>query len=477
MSKTRQTSYIRILLLLLALQIFTEVRAQGLSVTITVDRERRAAHIEGEFAEGYQPATDRIVTFRSQVIGDGTLAERISSLQFSTADGVRLPSLPMRPGEFVVQPGYAKWRYSVSLGNRPNRAAAHASWMSDDAAVLMLDDLLPIFGGNRRQLKTEVSLRSPDGWRAMTSAPSTGNGRFSFSNTEGAVIFAGRNFREIPVRAKGGKTALIIDGEWHFTDAEAAAMAGEIYDAYTRKLGTLPTESSVFALLKFPVAENPGVWEAETRGSTVTIVSSDTHFKTQSQQRLHEQFRHEIFHLWFPNASNLTGDYRWFYEGFALYESLKLGVELKRIRFDDLLDTLSRAYTIDRNSRPVGPFSDSVNTDPTLLYARGMLIAFMTDLKTIRSSGGKRDSTELLKELFARHKGSAASIEANVALQGIIGSDAFEKFVLEAQPIDWTNEVTSAGFESSLTRRTFQLRVTPNPDGRQRAILKSLGYN
>ena len=202
MSKTRQTSYIRILLMLVALQIFTEARAQGLSVTITLDDERSAAHIEGEFAGGFRPGTDRIVAFRKEVIGDRTLAERISSLQFTTAEGARLRSFPIRPGEFVAESGYAKWRYSVSLGNRPNRAAAHASWMTDESAVLMLDDLLPVFGDDRRQLKSVVSLQLPEGWRAVPSASSTGKVQFNFSNTEGAVIFAGKHFREIPVRAK-----------------------------------------------------------------------------------------------------------------------------------------------------------------------------------------------------------------------------------------------------------------------------------
>ena len=41
-----------------------------------------------------------------------------------------------------------------------------------------------------------------------------------------------------------------------------------------------------------------------------------------------------------PNDVNLSGNYDWFYEGFALYQSLKLAVGLNRIRFEDFLDTL-----------------------------------------------------------------------------------------------------------------------------------------
>src|SRR5207245_2243287 len=101
------------------------------------------------------------------------------------------------------------------------------------------------------------------------------------------------------------------------------------------------------AILKFPRTSGPGSWEADTRGSSVTIISSDTPFKSQSLQQLHEQLRHEIFHLWIPNGVNLSGNYDWFYEGFALYQALKSGITMNRIRFEDFLDTISRAYNID----------------------------------------------------------------------------------------------------------------------------------
>ena len=477
MSKRHPQSYTKILLLLLALQIFTEARGQDISVTIKMDEVRRAAHIEGEFGGGFRPESDRTVVFRKQVIGDRSLYERFTSLEFSTGDGEYLPAVPIRPGEYVVQPGYSKWNYSVDLKGRPNRAAAHASWMNEQNAVLMLDDLLPVFGGDRRQFKAAVTLGLPDGWRAFASDVKGENGRYETVNTEGAVIFAGKQLREVPVRTKTGNVVLLVNGEWHFADAEAADMAGEIYDAYTKILGPLPVRNSTIALLKFPAAESPGIWEAETRGTTVTILSSDMPFKTQSQQRLHEQLRHEIFHLWFPNAVNLTGDYAWFYEGFALYQSLKLGVALKRIRFADFLDTLSRAYTIDANSKPTRPFTESSNIDPTLLYARGMLVAFLTYLRMLGSSGGKSDSANALSELFARHKSPAGGIEASKAVSNIVGSDAMQRYILDAALIDWSGDVASAGFESVKTGRSFALRVSTKPNGRQKAILKRLGYN
>jgi predicted metalloprotease with PDZ domain len=142
----------------------------------------------------------------------------------------------------------------------------------------------------------------------------------------------------------------MMSSQWLFSDEEAERMVSEVYKEYTKLFRQDPLSGARISLAKFPRDVKPGDWEAETRANNVTIISSDMPFKTQSLQRLHEQLRHELFHLWIPNGVNLTGNYDWFYEGFALYQSLKLAVALNRIRFEDFLDTLSRAHTIDNGA-------------------------------------------------------------------------------------------------------------------------------
>ena len=209
----------------------------------------------------------------------------------------------------------------------------------------------------------------------------------------------------------------------------------------------------------------------------MTIASSDMPFKTQSLQRLHEQLRHEIFHLWFPNAVDLRGDYAWFYEGSALYQSLKLGVAVKRIRFADMLDTLSRAYTIDANAKPRRPIDRMAAADATVLYARGMVIAFLADVAAMRGSGGDKDLGDVLRELFARHKSPAAGIEAMDAVKAVVNEELIRRHVTGAEPIDWSRELAAAGLEVGTNGRNFELQVAAKPSGRQKAILKRLGYN
>ena len=194
-------------------------------------------------------------------------------------------------------------------------------------------------------MSAKIEFELPAGWQISGAVKQTGPNIFETSDVERAVFFVGKGQR---VRtAANGAPDLIISGEWLFTDEEAAKMVEEIYADHRKLFGAAPFERAQIVLSKFPNAERPGTWEAETRGSRVVILSADMPFQTQSVQKLHEQLRHEIFHLWVPNSVNLSGNYDWFYEGFALYQALRMGIGANRIGFNDMLDTLSRAYEVD----------------------------------------------------------------------------------------------------------------------------------
>jgi len=274
---------------------------------------------------------------------------------------------------------------------------------------------------------------------------------------------------------------LIISGDWKFSDEQAAGFVNEIYAKYTRLFGSSPPNKNYVYILPFPTAVSPGNWEADTRGGTVTILSSDMPFQTQSVQRLHEQLRHEIFHLWMPNAVRLKGNYDWFYEGFALYESLKLGVELNRLRFDDMLDTLGRAMTFDAaftDSRSLIAASNSrVPGEDTRLYARGMLIAFLTDLKMIARSHGKQDVADLLHSIFERYKDAKNESEGNEAVLAAIGDNEIRRYVETGGPIIWDVALKSAGIEKVTEKGSVSLKATLKPNGSQKKFLDKLGYN
>ncbi|MGQ0543343.1 MAG: hypothetical protein ACT4O9_16095, partial [Blastocatellia bacterium] len=227
---------------------------------------------------------------------------------------------------------------------------------------------------------------------------------------------------------------------------------------------------------------SPGNWEAETRGSNVTIISSDMPFKSQSLQRLHEQLRHELFHLWIPNGVNLSGNYDWFYEGFALYTSLKIGVLTGRIRFEDFLDTLLRAHTIDnfQTSRTslIDLSGSRLSGANTTVYARGMLVAFLCDIEILKRSRGKLDVWTTVSTIYEKHRLPAQSTDGNEAVIALIGlPDITNRYVKGAEKIDWRTNLKDAGIESDENAGRTELKVTAKPNGRQKDLLEKLGYN
>jgi predicted metalloprotease with PDZ domain len=262
-------------------------------------------------------------------------------------------------------------------------------------------------------------------------------------------------------------------------------MAEEIF-ALHRDLFRADVANSRLILSNFPVATPPGSWEARTRGNTIVIISSDMPFKTQSLQRLHEQLRHEMFHLWIPNGVNLTGNYDWFYEGFALYRSLKLAVGANRIRFEDFLDTLSRAHTIDSaGSQKVSLIQASAARFAganTQVYARGMLVAFLCDLAVMGKSNGKRSVETILRELYTTHRKPAAPVDGNTIVLTLLRSHPelnpiVDKYITGVDRIDWTAELAAAGIKDEDPGPITTLRVLEKPRGRQKAMLDKLGYN
>jgi predicted metalloprotease with PDZ domain len=372
-------------------------------------------------------------------------------------------------GEYLAGSSFSSFAYRIDLKQPTAPAAfAHTSWIDDKAGILNLDDLLPQLGTNNTKVSAKVRLELPAEWTSVIGD------EFVVGDISRSVIMIGKGIRRVDA---GGSLAIYFSGDFQFQADEAAKVAREIFDEHSKMLGGLPRKDYRIFLVKLPPSAGFGSWEAGTVGSTITIVTGDATFASTALQRLHEQLRHEIFHLWMPNALNLRGDYAWFYEGFALYQSLKLGVRVNRIRFDDFLDTLSRAYTIDANARPRIPLT-SPAVDPTARYARGMLVAFLIDLQLIANSRGRSDVTTVLRTIFQTHGENSQPADSTEALKASIRQNSIlDCYVFGADPIDWTQQLSAAGIESKQTGRTTTLSTVPKPNGRQKEILDRLGYN
>ncbi|HMS09796.1 MAG TPA: hypothetical protein PKE66_09945, partial [Pyrinomonadaceae bacterium] len=307
----------------LILQIFTFAAAQGSEIEIRLDVEGKRPTVAGSFAPSDEQMAKKNISFLLSIAGIESLGERIGDVRAFDAEGAELSLRTLVPGEYLAPRPPVRWSYDIDLRPPANRLGSpHVSWLGMAGGLLMLGDLLPFEG--RRERSARVKLILPRGWRAVSVYPAEADGSLKIDDVSRAVIAVVRgNIQPIKFRSKRGAAyEMLITGEWQFTRADAEAMLGEIADEYEKLFDARPAERVQINLVPFPQGGGRGDWAAETRGATVTIVSGDTPFATQSPQRLHEQIRHELFHLWLPNGVRLTGSYDWFYEGAALYHSL-----------------------------------------------------------------------------------------------------------------------------------------------------------
>jgi len=456
----------------LILQIFNNCSAQETDVNITVRSiSPPIAEIRGRQA---QSSVQKNFSILRDYAGFSGLADRISDIRLEGKTGNPVAFKQFIAGEYVTAGEFALWSYKIDLSplKRPY-AAAHVSWIGNENGLLFLNDVLPL--GSIKDCSTlKVKIEMPDGWAVI------GDQNMSVACSEPGAFFLAKRYRQPIV---GDKTPLdvTIAGEWKFSDQQATDFVREIFEEYTKTFGGVPKRRSHVYIAPFPVSVSSENWEADTRGNSVVILSSDMPFQTQSVQRLHEQLRHEIFHLWMPNSINLSGSYDWFYEGFALYESLRLGVHLNRLRFDDYLDTLSRAMTIDTamTSRPslIEASKSRASGNDTLLYARGMLIAFLTDLKMLANSGSKRNVDDLLRSIYEKYRDPRDRTDGNEAILQAIGDTEIKRYVETSEPIAWTSVLKTFGIEKLDQPGSSILKVVQDPSSSQKKLLDKLGYN
>jgi hypothetical protein len=432
-----------------------------------------------------QTTNRRNLSFLRSIGGVSGLSARISNLEIRNGSKT-VTHKRLADGEYISDRDFDNFSYEVDLSPvKPRGSSAHVSWFGKNVGILMGADLLPQLPEGKLFLKFS---NSPGGSEIFSFEKQRADGRFELDDPGNAVFYIGPGWRRGKIFRHAESAHSILSDQWQFTDGEATSMIADILTEYQKLFGEVePPPNVQIAVTKFPVSSDLGAWEAETRGRSITIISSDMPFRTQSLQRLHEQLRHEIFHLWIPNRVNLSGNYDWFYEGFALYESLKLAVRLNRIRFEDLLDTLSRAHTIDsaqtaQRTSLIQMSSNRFSGANTQVYARGMLVAFLCDLALLEQSKGKRSVEDLLRELFIKHRKPAAAVDGNTAVLGLLKSNPsvipiVEKYIEGTGTLEWSSQLGVAGIEDSDAGLLTNLRVKEKLNGRQKALLDKLGYN
>lgn len=479
----------------LILHLFNNSNAQDLEVNIKFDAAKpEIVSIEGKRKAVTKP-TSRNLSFLTSIAGQEISGERISNLKLFDSKGAVVPYKRFMPGEYVAAADFVGWNYQVDITPpKDQKLMAHVSWMTKSTGILMLNDLLPQFARNENIISAnigfDISFRDPGFslWPIYTAVKKTGENTFITPKIDKATFYIGSWDGMAPLDPLFRKTpvSMYFLDVFQFDHNDALNMAVEIYQDCQTYLGNA-LQPVTIGLVRFSDKATLDTWDAETRGRNITILTSDTSFKSQALQQLHEQLRHEIFHLWIPNGVNLSGNYDWFYEGFALYQSLKTGVALNRLRFDDYLDTLSRAYDVDKRlAQKLSLIDISKNRwagdNNTRVYARGMLVAFLCDLALLEKSKGKRSVADILRKLYETHRPPAAETDGNAVVLSLLRSypeltPLIDRNITGLESIEWNDLIKGAGLEAESADQTTKLKVTAKPSGRQKDLLDKLGYN
>jgi predicted CopG family antitoxin len=488
MSTTNKKFSLLPVILVEVLLFFFAASAQEMEANIKIKSSTSNIIVEGKFLKENFVQSDQNWSFVDSAIAAQKLGARFSNFNLKDNDGNAIVLKKFNDSEYLAETQASSWSYQINLNPLPNVAAmAHVSWISEGQGILMLDDLLPQFGAQRNEpVSANIKFELPKEWKIIGSEKRSGENSFFVSNVEKAIFLIGKNWREKEISVDNTSLNFVVSGEWNFSDEEAQQMIGDIFGEYRKLLGEAPTQKAQIFLVHFPKQTKSGRWEAETRGANLTILSSDMPFKALSLQRLHEQLRHEIFHLWIPNNLALTGNYDWFYEGFTVYQSLKTGLQTNQIRFEDFLATLSEAYNIDNlQTQKVSLIGASKNrwTGATpQVYSRGMIVAFLSDVALLRASKGKRSISDVLQEIYSKHRILNKTEDGNAAILNIIENykelrSIVERYIKGAGKVDWQTDLEAIGIEAAETNSFTKLGVKAKLNGRQKGLLDDLGYN
>ncbi|MEO6589339.1 MAG: M1 family aminopeptidase [Pyrinomonadaceae bacterium] len=387
-------------------------------------------------------------------------------------------------GSFIAEKPFDSFSYRLSASIPPNiLTVAHISWIYGDNGILKLNDLLPVFEMNN---KTTVSIELPEKWKISTVEQNTGQNEFAVRRNENAVFVIGRGWSEHKFSVSGANINLILDDKWTIEKNDIEKIIKEILLEYESYFGTIPQKNLEIINFKFPKDVGFERWRAETNGGNIIIMSAQTTFESQMKQRFREQLRHEIFHFWMPNNLNLSGNYSWFYEGFAQYTALRSGVALNQISFSDFLNTLEQANNLTgRRSQPISLVEASKNrwiNENSSVYAKGLAVAFLMDVALLKQSGGKQDLISVMRRIYDTHKFPNKKEDGNAAVMTILESykelaPVINAHIKGSEKLNFEKDLEQTGLEISSNGSDIKLQVKETLSGREKDFLDKLGYN
>ena len=418
-------------------------------------------------------------SFRNAYAGALGLGDRIDRFEAIGA-GQTVSVKALAPGEFRSASAVSRVSFDVNLTPRASADLPHVSWLGSDYGILMFGDLLPEVPKSPSGVAVEFEL--PPGWQMSSSSRSTA-GNFFVDDPEKAVFVIGRELHSRSGKGNGTELRLISLGNWPFSDKVVFESALRLLTRYQQLTGFKLRRTPTILITPFPIASVTTNWKAETRGDTSILLLNPQAPWNNWRAQLPIIFTHELFHLWVPNSLQLKGDYDWFFEGFTSYVALQEALELKLIRFPEYLNTLGRVYDSYLSSTDDQSLLEASErrwtSSSSVVYDKGMLVAFVYDLLVRRESGGVSTLRDQYRSLFANFADKPA--DANDVIIRMLTlspatSDFVKSYVEAGKGINLEEILPDFGIKVDKADSRTELRIIRELRDEQKKLLRSLGY-
>ncbi len=403
------------------------------------------------------------------------LGERVQNLRADSTSPVKKISSGIfqadRPLDAVV--------YEVRLALDRVSNPAHVSWLTAEGGVLMLADLLPTEVTQDGPIDARFEL--PDGWRLPTFLP-LGKGLDGvIEDPVNAVVSVSPYLKTYTKKFSGMQLDFGVSGDWVFSPDKVTEAAVQVLKEYL-KLTRFPLPNARLLIAPLPKS-GPDSWQAQARGPTLLLlIDPRANFRNWIAQ-LKVIFTHELLHLWVPNALSLKGNYDWFFEGFTLYQALLTALDLKVISFDEYLNTLGRVYDSylsqpDRLSL-IEASEQRWTGSTSTVYDKGMLLAFLYDLKLRSATRGESRLSDRYAELFRKY--ASKTVDANEAIMSLLTASAstgalLKSYVEDRRPLELNETLRQYGLVLETQGGQTDLKIANHPTSDQVRLLRSLGY-
>lgn len=448
-------------LLGIAIIIFARVamtNGQTLEAKISVALHPGTIHIQARF-----PAETRTVSFINAYGSMLGLAERIEKLQAFAESGQEIGVKQLAPGEYQLASQVRRLEYDVNLHQLPAPAQrSHVSWLTVDHGLLMASDLLPWpVKGATSFSAAEIELDLPAGWKVASNTQTRSANIYYTDAPETALFFVGADLHEETRQAGAQHFSVVLSGAWPFLPKDALKIAKNILEAYARLSAFSLKRPALLMLAPFPDNAGPERWTAETRGGAIVLLLGRNASAKRILAQLAVVLAHEVFHLWVPGSLNLSGDYDWFFEGFTIYQALRMDLRLGLISFEEFMKTVGRVYDSYlrvKNSDDLSLIEASARrwtTSSSPVYDKAMLVAFLYDLRLRSASNCKGSLDDVYRQLFQRR--TAGQADGNETIIGILNAQSAQgtfarDYIERPRQLDLKAELVEFGFD---VRQTF----------------------